>query len=56
MFMLFKMASLRRLLFVKMDGAAAAVDLSGGPRGGNAMGEGMFGVPAGEDLLRRPLP
>lgn len=54
--MLFKIASFKRLLFVKIDGLAAAVDLSGGPRGGNVMGEGMLGVPAGEDLLRFPLP
>jgi hypothetical protein len=53
--MLFKIASLRRLLLVKIDGLAAAADLSGGPRGGNVIGEGMFGVPAGEDLLRCPL-
>lgn len=54
--MLFRIASFRRLLLVKIDGAAADVDLSGGPRGGKVIGEGMFGVPAGEARLRCPRP
>ena len=53
--MLLRMASLRRLLLVKIVGAAAWAVLSGGPRGGKAIGEGMLGVPAGELRLRRVL-
>ena len=49
------MASFKRLLLVKIVGAAAWAVLSGGPLGGKAIGEGMFGVPAGEIRLRRDL-